>query len=289
MEEFFYPLIGIAAGLLIVLLARVRMRLIKNEEERLKRMEEKSEKMEAYLDGIPSLPPDNPIRKGFDDGIRAMDEYKWNEAIGIFRNLLPNTEGEQKGTLLNFIGLCFYQQDKLDKALGHYQESLKLAEEIQDKEGRVVNLNNIGMVYAQKGDYDAAIRDYTKAIEIDPNNADTFSNRGAAYYTEKDYDTAIRDFDKAIELDSELARAFYNRGNAYADKKDYDTAIRDFNKVIELNPNYAIAMANMGDAYKLKVDKDKAREWYRKALEKKEYLPDGGEEIVRQRLKELGE
>lgn len=94
---------------------------------------------------------------------------------------------------------------------------------------------------------------------------------------------------KAIKLDPNDAPTFYNRGNAYADKKDYDTAIQDYTKAIKLNPNYADAMANMGLAYEGKGDKKSARIWWEKAIKRQEYLPDGGEEIVRQWIKELEE
>lgn len=278
----------------------------------------------AYLDGLPKEAKKGTLLgKGFNEGRVAMDKKKWDDAIGIFRKLLPEAESSQKGALLNLIGICFYSQSKLDQALGHYKESLKLAEEIQDKDGIVFNLNNMGIVYAHKGDYDTAIRDFTRAIEIDPNNATTFYNRGLAYVEKKDYVAAIRDFTKAIKLNPNNAFAFNNRGNAYASNKDYDAAIRDYNKAIELVPNFAMAfnnrglahrhnknydaaiqdyteaikldlnlamtMANMGIAYEIKGDKENARLWWEKALEKKEYLPPGVEERVKRWIKELEE
>ena len=291
-----------------------------SEEDKkiLERIEEKLDKMgvSLYLDGALKLPK-------VKDGIQAMDEYKYDEAIGIFRKLLPDAEGSQKVALLSLIGVCLRQQDNLDEALGHCQESLKLAEEIQDKEGIVANLNNRGLVYANKGNYDSAIRDYDKAIEIAPNYAMAFNNRGLAYVDKKDYATAIRDFSKAIEIAPDLAVVFYNRGTVYAENKknydaairdfnkaikldpnfamafynrglvyknkgNYDAAIRDYNKAIKLDPNFAMAMANMGLAYKEKGDKENARIWWEKALERQKYLPDGGE-AVRRWLKELEE
>jgi tetratricopeptide (TPR) repeat protein len=87
----------------------------------------------AYFDGIPALAKTDPTRKEFDKGRQAMDKKKWSDAIDIFRKLLPEAEGSQKGALLNLIGNCFHWQDNLDEALEHYQESLKLAEEIRDK------------------------------------------------------------------------------------------------------------------------------------------------------------
>ena len=51
-----------------------------------------------------------------------------------------------------------------------------------------------------------------------------------------DLDAAIQDYDKAIELDPQYAKAYNNRGNARYDQGDLDAAIQDYTKAIELNP-----------------------------------------------------
>ncbi|MEZ4548289.1 MAG: tetratricopeptide repeat protein [Thermodesulfobacteriota bacterium] len=51
----------------------------------------------------------------------------------------------------------------------------------------------------------AALADYTKAIEINPNYADSFINRGYAKPIQH-YEGALKDFDKAIELRSRSRR-----------------------------------------------------------------------------------
>lgn len=71
---------------------------------------------------------------------------------------------------------------------------------------------NIGLEKAKAKDYDGAIADYTKAIELNPNNANTFINRAIGKVGLKDYDGAIADYTKAIELNPNDAIAYYSRG-----------------------------------------------------------------------------
>ena len=60
-------------------------------------------------------------------------------------------------------------------------------------------------------DYYGAIADYTKAIELDPNNANAYYNRGLSKLNLKNYYGAIADNTKAIELDPNNADAYFNR------------------------------------------------------------------------------
>ena len=72
--------------------------------------------------------------------------------------------------------------------------------------------NNRGLAYADKEDYDRAIADYDKALELDPKDATAYNNRGFTYDKKGDYDKAIADYNKALELDPKDATAYNNRG-----------------------------------------------------------------------------
>ena len=98
---------------------------------------------------------------------------------------------------------------------------------------------------AEKGDHYGAISDYTKAIEINPNDSEAYYNRGWNKGKLKDHYGAISDYTKAIELNSAFADAYYNRGHAKVGLNDYSGAISDFTKVIEINPQYVSAYNNI--------------------------------------------
>ncbi len=57
-----------------------------------------------------------------------------------------------------------------------------------------------GNIKYNSEDYQGAISDYTKAIEINPGFSDAYCNRGSAKNELKDYSGAISDYTKAIEL-----------------------------------------------------------------------------------------
>jgi tetratricopeptide (TPR) repeat protein len=96
-----------------------------------------------------------------------------------------------------------------------------------------------GNKYFSNGDYDGAIADYTKAIELKPDNAVAYYDRGIVKGKKGDYGGAIADYTKAIELKPDFARAYGNRSGMKAMEGDYDGAIADCTKAIELKPDDA--------------------------------------------------
>ena len=76
--------------------------------------------------------------------------------------------------------------------------------------------------------------------------AEKYFKLGLEKYDKKDYQGAIADFDKAIEINPKYADAYNNRGNAKNQLKQYQEAIADYNKAIELNPKNVQAYNNRG-------------------------------------------
>jgi len=64
-----------------------------------------------------------------------------------------------------------------------------------------------------------------------------YYNRAYAYNEKGEYDLAIADCNRAIELDPNLAVAYYNRGLAYKEQGKKAEAIADFEKFITLTTN----------------------------------------------------
>ena len=126
--------------------------------------------------------------------------------------------------------------------------------------------NKRGIAKSDAGDYQGAIADLNKAIDIDPQFAAAYDNRGVAKRKLKDYHGAIVDFGMAIQFNPQDAIAYYNRGNALSDLDDNQAAIADYNKAIEINPQYHYAYNNRGVSKQALGDLKGACSDWRKAV-----------------------
>ena len=142
----------------------------------------------------------------------------------------PYTEPDAQGYLRR--GVEAHQRQDLDNAIAYYTRVI----ELDPAEISIVAeaYNNRGLVYSHKGEYDCAIKDFDKAIELKSDYAGAFNNRGVNYRHKSKYGCAIKDFDKAIELKPDYADAYYNRALVYYKKSEARRTIDDCSKAIQL-------------------------------------------------------
>ena len=87
-----------------------------------------------------------------------------------------------------------------------------------------------GVARLEKGEYDAAISDLTKAIKTRPRFAMAHFYRGRAYFRKGEHDKALPDLNKAIELDPALAVAYGERAVIRFIRKEYDKVWENIHK-----------------------------------------------------------
>ncbi len=98
-----------------------------------------------------------------------------------------------------------------------------------------------GISKSDKGDKDAAILDFSKAIELKPDYLDAYDSRGSAKDDKGDFDGAILDFNKAIEIDPKDPAAYLNRAASKWNKGDSTGSISDYTRAIDASPKEAPA------------------------------------------------
>src|SRR3984893_1425110 len=125
----------------------------------------------------------------------------------------------------------------------------------------------LAAVYTQRGylrrerDPARALVDYDTALRIQPGFADALDNRAWIHMTRGEYDAALQDLNKAIDLLSPASAgiARYYRGYAFFKLNNYPQALDDLNEAQRVQPNNA-------DIYLARGDVEQAQENYDAAL-----------------------
>jgi tetratricopeptide (TPR) repeat protein len=122
-----------------------------------------------------------------------------------------------------------------------------------------------GFAAYSQGNLTAAVSDFSKAIEKNPDFAEAYNNRGLVYAKQRDFIQAIADYTKAIALNPSFSAAYnnrglayHNRGTVYGNQENFNQAVSDYNQAVKIDPNYAQAYYNRGFTYFMTKDYDKA-------------------------------
>lgn len=135
-----------------------------------------------------------------------------------------------------YMQMGLIELDKKSKAaLDHFNAAVRVRPE--STEGYYAR----AYYYQLNDDYDKAIIDYTKVIEIDSTYSTAHFNLGVLRYELRVVDLALIDFSRAIKCNPKYAEAYYMRGLCEESKSLDNEAIADFEYALSLKPNYSLA------------------------------------------------
>lgn len=123
-----------------------------------------------------------------------------------------------------------------------------------------------GNAHFKAGRYQPAVEVYTSALEIDPTNKGTNSkilnNRAMCYSKLKQWQSAIEDCDKAIQLDPSYTKARKTRAKALGESGDWEEAVRAYKKIAEQSPDEPGIAKEVRNA-EMELKKSKRKDYYK--------------------------
>ena len=142
----------------------------------------------------------------------------------------------------------------------------KVIELIKKNPKSFVLYNLFGAVLGNQKNFDKAVINYKKSIEINPDYAEGHNNLGSALYKLRKFNEAIDSYQRAIKINPEYAEAYNNLGNVYDINEKVDEAILNYKKAIKINANFVEAYSNLGHLLKEIGKVDEARNCANKIL-----------------------
>jgi Tfp pilus assembly protein PilF len=103
-----------------------------------------------------------------------------------------------------------------------------------------------GQVYASKGAYSLAIKDFDDSIRINPKDVEAFNNRCWARTVIGDLQAALKDCNEALRLRPNFVDALDSRGLVNLKNGQAKNAIADFDAALKINPRLTSSLYGRG-------------------------------------------
>ncbi|MFY9309511.1 MAG: tetratricopeptide repeat protein [Bacteroidia bacterium] len=189
------------------------------------------------------------------------DRFSYIPYIGIFfimaRWINDIIEGKNEkltslklpltGALIVFSIVCCYLTVKRTMV---WKDSISLWSDAIEKYNKAPkSFNNRGLTYFERQQYDKALSDFNRTIQLEDTYPDAHYNRGVVYFTIKQYDKALEDYNTALQQTPKFAKAYNNRGNIYHLQGKYAQAIADYNAALEYNPKFGKVYCDRAGTY----------------------------------------
>ena len=131
-------------------------------------------------------------------------------------------------------GLDNYNKGNYERAIENYSRAIQI-------NGNFFNAySGRAEAYSKIGNNRNAIADYTTMISLNPNDSEAYLVRAILYRDQGDLNRAIADFSQVINLTNSeirLSIAYRNRGQAYFEQGDFNRAIADYIEYLNIYPD----------------------------------------------------
>jgi tetratricopeptide (TPR) repeat protein len=126
----------------------------------------------------------------------------------------------------------------------------------------------LGCYYQQKGRHREAIREFDKAILINPGDARAYNGRGVSYDRLRDFQDAVRSYNMALKIAPNLDYVHNNLGYSYFLQGNYNAAIISFKNALAINDKSNRTSNNLGLAYAMNGQFDQALKQFEQSGDK---------------------
>lgn len=149
---------------------------------------------------------------------------------------------------LGGLALAQYLVGELDKATLTAEKALKLDKDCANA------LYVRGMVKYDSQDFEDALPDFERAVELEPTDAANHERLGWTYFELGMFENSLTEFDAALKIDPNFEHAHYGRGLYWMAVQKPVKAIDDLSKAFQIDPTFPDYAVDLALAYATKGD-----------------------------------
>jgi Tfp pilus assembly protein PilF len=180
--------------------------------------------------------------------------------LGSFQ-IFPK-DNSDKGDYSFFYQLAdkYFKEEQYEKAIENYTKSIEL------KSDSIKAYVGRGVSYLRIKEYSKATEDFNIAIKIDPKSYLPYYNLGIVLFENNDYKNAIENLTKSISLKGDFIDSYIQRGLSYSLIQQFDEALSDFKKAIQINKEDYFANSNIARLYYKLQNYIEAKKYFEKTI-----------------------
>jgi hypothetical protein len=208
-------------------------------------------------------------------------------SMDSLESILQSSKGDKQklANIYERMGNIFYANDDNQNALKHYQDALKIYEELNDTKGAAALYADLGEMYLDQRNYAKALEYFRKTLANQEKNADQAgiakaTLKIAEVYEQKGDIRSAREYNlKALEMVENLrdekliGNALSNLGDVFVKLGNYQDALQYTLRSLEIkrssndNAGMAHVLTTMGDIYTKMGQFDKASNYFQEGLQ----------------------
>ena len=181
--------------------------------------------LEVELKKAEGMIVSDDLKAALEEGNRLYDEGKYDEAIGVFREMLqqyPDTY-----IIHMNLGNSFFQMEKYKEAVESYQKVLEY------DTGNIDALVAVGNSYFNLGQIDVAMEWYNKIKIEEIKDATVLYNVGNSFYENSRQEEALRYYRRAVEIKKDFLEAKYQLGLTLIALEKQGEALKEFEEYLK--------------------------------------------------------
>lgn len=187
-----------------------------------------------------------PDSYNYTRGVEAINNNNAEEALDYLNKEI--NEHPDNGYAFAWIALVRNYNEEFGRALTAANLAVKKIP-VKDKEYKSFAYGTRAKIYLNLEDTIQALKDYTQAINVMPDDDRLYNARAQVYYEQEKYDLADKDYQKMISLKAGDVLGYMGLGRNANAQKRYEDAIKQFDYVIKLEQNYSSAYSFRAESY----------------------------------------
>ncbi|SFJ86634.1 tetratricopeptide repeat protein [Thermoflavimicrobium dichotomicum] len=215
-------------------------------------VEEKEVEEEFFLD--------ESVVRQFRQGQGYYGLTMFKEAKPFFQQVVEEAPDFLLGQL--YLGLTYFQENELEEAARQFH---LLRQSATHDEFVGFAYHMLGCILVKQGKDEEAIKQFSKAVSIVPDNGDTWFNLGACHYRLKEYHAAVPYFYHALAINEDDWESMYYLSSCYRHYQEWESVtfwrVASYEKT-----NHPRVIESIAQDYEEMGQPETALHWYHRLL-----------------------